>query len=83
MYLHHTHKEECNILSMLCPPSLPSCLQGTPQETLRNIRSKPIEWPPWLSKESLDFMRLALVREKGAPDTGNAGCHDVQVLPAV
>lgn len=39
--------------------------QTSPQETLRNIRSKPIEWPLGLSKDSLDFMHLTLVR--GAP----------------
>lgn len=51
-------------LPPLLPPLSHTChSQPHPQQTLYLIRTKEVEYPPYLSRDAVDFMRSALMRE--------------------
>lgn len=53
----------CLTFSLCSALPAPSSTQPHPQETLRLIRTKEVEYPAYLSREAVDFMRSVLVRE--------------------
>ncbi|GLI58433.1 hypothetical protein VaNZ11_000149, partial [Volvox africanus] len=62
----YTNKVDCWSVGVLAYELLvgqPPFAAPTAQETLRLIRTKRVEYPSWLSTESINFMSIVLVRD--------------------